>query len=97
MLKDPFIRENFTKLRMAAREFAAEHFERYPKNRYLTEVEGWRHLQSRSRQKTVGAQPRVSVRLAENEEQGMANIKIIRHWGIAILLSAVAISAGAVA
>jgi hypothetical protein len=46
MPKDPFIREKFTKLRPAARELAAEYFERYPKDPYLTEVEGWRHLQS---------------------------------------------------
>jgi len=46
MPKDPFIREKFTKLRTAARKLAAEYFERYPKDRYLTEVEGWRHLQS---------------------------------------------------
>jgi hypothetical protein len=46
MPKDPFIREKFTKLRTAARQLAAEYFECYPKDRYLTEVEGWRHLQS---------------------------------------------------
>jgi hypothetical protein len=46
MPKDPFIREKFTKERTAARKLAAEYFERYPKDRYLTEVEGWRDLQS---------------------------------------------------
>jgi hypothetical protein len=46
MPKDPFIREKFTKVRQTARKLAAEYFERYPKDRYLTEVEGWRHLQS---------------------------------------------------
>jgi hypothetical protein len=25
---------------------AGSYFERYPKDRYLTEVEGWRHLQA---------------------------------------------------
>jgi hypothetical protein len=35
-----------TKLRQDARKLAAEYFERYPKDRYLTEVEDWRHLQS---------------------------------------------------
>jgi hypothetical protein len=45
MPKDP-IREKFTKLRQDARKLAAEYFERYPKDHYLTEVEGWRHLQS---------------------------------------------------
>jgi hypothetical protein len=38
MPRDPFIREKFTKVRPTARK--------YPKDRYLTEVEGWRHLQS---------------------------------------------------
>ncbi len=46
MPKDPFIRQKFTKLRQAAKKLAAEYFERYPKDRYLTEVEAWRHLQS---------------------------------------------------
>jgi hypothetical protein len=46
MPKDPFIREKFTKVRPTARKLAAAYFERYPKDRYLTEVEGWRHLQS---------------------------------------------------
>jgi hypothetical protein len=30
----------------AARKFAKEYFERYPKDRYQTEVESWRPLQS---------------------------------------------------
>jgi hypothetical protein len=42
----PFIREKFTRLRTAARQLAAEYFERFPKDRYPTEVESWRHLQS---------------------------------------------------
>jgi hypothetical protein len=42
MPKDPFIREKFTKERTAARTFAQEYFERYPKDRYQTEVESWR-------------------------------------------------------
>jgi hypothetical protein len=46
MPKDPFIREKFTKERSAARTFAKDYFERYPKDRYQTEVESWRHLQS---------------------------------------------------
>lgn len=40
------IREKFTKERSAARTFARDYFERYPKDRYLTEVESWRYLQS---------------------------------------------------
>jgi hypothetical protein len=46
MPKDPFIRERFTKERSAARKQAAEYFRRYPKDRYQTEVESWRNLQS---------------------------------------------------
>jgi hypothetical protein len=44
--RDPFIREKFTREQMAARKFAKEYFERYPKDRYQTEVESWRKLQS---------------------------------------------------
>jgi hypothetical protein len=46
MPKDPFIREKFTRERAAARKLAAEYFERFPKDRYQTEVESWRNLQS---------------------------------------------------
>jgi hypothetical protein len=46
MPRDPFIREKFTRERTAAKELAAEYFERFPKGRYLTEVESWRELQS---------------------------------------------------
>jgi hypothetical protein len=46
--RDPFIREKFTKERTAARKLAAEYFERFPKDRYQTEVENWRELQSQN-------------------------------------------------
>jgi hypothetical protein len=46
MPNDPFIREKFTRLRTAARQLAAEYFERFPKHRYQTEIESLRHLQS---------------------------------------------------
>jgi hypothetical protein len=46
MPRDPFIREKFTREHVAARKLAREYFERYPKDRYQTEVEGWRDLQS---------------------------------------------------
>jgi hypothetical protein len=46
MPRDPFIREKFTRERSAARKQAEEYFERYPKDRYQTEVESWRLLQS---------------------------------------------------
>jgi hypothetical protein len=31
-----------------ARKLAAEYFQRFPKERYQTEVESWRHLQSQN-------------------------------------------------
>jgi hypothetical protein len=43
--KDPFIREKFTRLRIAAKKLAPEYFERFPNNRYQAEIESWRHLQ----------------------------------------------------
>ena len=46
MPRDPYFREKFTRLRVTARKLAAEHFERFPKDRYQTQVESWRHLQS---------------------------------------------------
>jgi hypothetical protein len=32
----------------AAKKLAAEHFQRFPKEQYQTEVESWRHLQSQN-------------------------------------------------
>jgi hypothetical protein len=46
MPRDPFIREKFTREQTAARQLATEYFRRFPKNRYQTEVESWRNLQS---------------------------------------------------
>jgi hypothetical protein len=48
MPRDPFVREKFTRERTAAKKLAAEYFERFPKDRYRTEVESWRHLQSQN-------------------------------------------------
>jgi hypothetical protein len=45
MPRDPYIREKFTRDRAYARKLAAEYFERFPKERYQTEVESWRELQ----------------------------------------------------
>jgi hypothetical protein len=45
-MKDLFIREKFTKEQSFARKLAKEYFEKYPKDRYQTEVESWRKLQS---------------------------------------------------
>jgi hypothetical protein len=46
MSEDPFIREKFTRAGSFARKTAREYFEKYPKDRYDTEVESWRKLQS---------------------------------------------------
>jgi hypothetical protein len=46
MAKDPFMREKFTKERSAAKKLAREYFGRFPKDRYQTEVESRRLLQS---------------------------------------------------
>jgi hypothetical protein len=48
MPKDPFIREKFTRERSAARRSIREYFVRFPKERYQTEVESWRHRQSQN-------------------------------------------------
>jgi hypothetical protein len=45
-MKDPFIREKFTMEHSAATKWAKDYFKRYPKDRYQTEVESWRPLQS---------------------------------------------------
>ena len=48
MPRDPFIREKFTRNLNHARRLAAEYFQRFPKDRYRTEVESWRELQSQN-------------------------------------------------
>ena len=48
MPRDPFIREKFTRERTAARKLAERYFRNFPKERYQTEVESWRHLQSQN-------------------------------------------------
>jgi hypothetical protein len=45
-MRDPHIREKFTRNIVAARELAREHYERYSKDRYETVVENWREIQS---------------------------------------------------
>jgi hypothetical protein len=53
MPKDPYIREKYTKERTAARRLAAVYFQRFPKDRYQTEVESWRELQSQNIEFTI--------------------------------------------
>jgi hypothetical protein len=48
MPQDPYIREKFTRERTAAKKLAVEYFKRFPKERYQTEVESWRNLQSQN-------------------------------------------------
>src|SRR5260370_40186529 len=48
MPRDPFVREKFTRERTATKKLAAEYFQRFPKDRYQTEIENWRHLQSQN-------------------------------------------------
>ena len=48
MPQDPFNREKFTRERTAAKKLAAEYFQGFPKDRYQTAVESWRHLQSQN-------------------------------------------------
>jgi hypothetical protein len=45
-MPNPFIREKFTREQSFARKLAQEYFERFPKDRYRTEAESWRKLQS---------------------------------------------------
>jgi hypothetical protein len=48
MPSDPFIREKFTKERSAARRAIRKYFKRYSNEKFQTEVESWRHLQSQT-------------------------------------------------
>jgi hypothetical protein len=45
MPRDPYIREKYTREVKTARAVARDYFERFPKDRYETSVESWRHLQ----------------------------------------------------
>jgi hypothetical protein len=48
MPRDPYIREKFTRDLSFARQLAKEYFQRFPKDRYETEVEIWRQIQSQN-------------------------------------------------
>ena len=48
MPRGPFVHEKFTRERTAAKKLAAEYLQRFPKERYQTEVESWRELQSQN-------------------------------------------------
>jgi hypothetical protein len=51
--RDPHLRDKFTREHGEARRVAREYFAKYPKDRYQTEVESWRHLQSRNYEFTM--------------------------------------------
>ena len=44
MPRDPYIRAKNSRNLMAARQLARDYFQRYPKDRYETEVESWRQI-----------------------------------------------------
>ena len=46
LIRDPYIREKYTKGHNAAREQARDYFRRYPKDQYDTAVESWREIQA---------------------------------------------------
>jgi hypothetical protein len=43
---DPYVRVKFTQEQTSARRTARQFFEKFPKDRYQTEVESWREIQS---------------------------------------------------
>ena len=43
-----YIREKFTRDLSFARQLAKQYFQRYPNDRYETEVESWRQIQSQN-------------------------------------------------
>jgi hypothetical protein len=48
MPRDRYIREKGTRDLSFARQMAREYFRHYPKDRYDTEVESWRQIQSQN-------------------------------------------------
>ena len=48
MPKDPYIREKYTEGAHDRPAQVAEYLQRFPKDRYQTEVESWRELQSQN-------------------------------------------------
>jgi hypothetical protein len=48
MRRDPYIRERYTRDLSFARQLAKEHFRRFPKDRYQTEVASWRQIPSQN-------------------------------------------------
>ncbi len=46
MPRDQYVRDKFTREISTARRVAREYLQRFPKERYETEVESWRDIQS---------------------------------------------------
>jgi hypothetical protein len=65
MPRDPFVREKFTRDSSAARKLAAEYLQRFPKERYQTEVENWCELQSQNIEFTMKRLRAPSRRVAQ--------------------------------
>jgi hypothetical protein len=68
-----FVREKFTREQTAARKLAEEYFQ--PKNRYQTEVESWRHLQSANIEFTM-KRLREPIEAGDNDEKARASLRV---------------------
>ena len=66
-MRDPFIREKFTRESSTARKAVREYFKRYPKEQFQTELESWRYLPSQTIEFTM-------KRLREPSEGGHARL-----------------------
>jgi hypothetical protein len=51
--RDTYVRDKFTREHGEARRVVREYFAKYPKDRFQTEVESWRHLQSKNDEFTM--------------------------------------------
>jgi DNA-directed RNA polymerase alpha subunit len=73
MPRDPFLREKFSRVHTAARTLAIEYFERYPKERYQTEVESWRR-QKYDKRKSLSNQ---ATRRDRAEGEQMSELELL--------------------
>jgi hypothetical protein len=53
MPRAPYIRQKYSREVKTARSVARYYFERFPKDRYETSVESWRHLQCDNYESTM--------------------------------------------
>ena len=82
MPDDPFVREKFTKERSAARKAIREYFKRYPNDRFQTELESWRHLQSQNFEFTM---KRLREPIAKEKPAGRTEPAGLLIWHILTL------------